>query len=430
MPSFNKIKSKTKGQTNLMDFKSKPKLIKTRKIEKIDKPKSNIVNKQSNKLNTENHLDYINKTNLGSFYTPKKIVDLTYSMLNKFLEKNKEYTILEPSCGYGAYLNYEFNENFKLVGADIDDEALKIAKNNFSHINFFNENTLNNINREKYEISTDENLIIVGNPPYNDTTSQVKNKTKKEVCIVSRSIKTRDLGLSSILAYERLNPDFVAILHPLSFLIKKANFKLLKNFMNKYKLIDQLVFSSSEFNGTSDKTSFPILIAIYKKDRKGTIYKNIFNAEFKTIENNHFSLNNYEYIDDFIRKYPQKNKSGNGIYFYTLRDVNALKRSRTFISENIANAIEVDMRKINYYHYVDIFKDYAKKNIPYYLGNFNIFIDNNKFLKIQKDFEILSKCKHKKIFNPEFNNEQIDNAKEIVENYFKELFNYDRIKWN
>ena len=64
--------------------------------------------------------------------------------------------------------------------------------------------------------------------------------------------------------------------------------------------------------------------------------------------------------------------------FYTLRDINALRRSKTFISKNTANAVYVTQDKYSLYCYVDVFKQIIK-HIPYYLGNCDILIDFKKF---------------------------------------------------
>ena len=116
-------------------------------------------------------------------------------------------------------------------------------------------------------------------------------------------------------------------------------------------------------------------------------YDYIFNYKFKTIDDNAFKLSDYEYIGNFIQKYPQAKKEikEDNIYFYTMRDINALKRNKTFLSENINNAILVDPNKLDYYIYVDIFKEFINK-IPYYFGNLDIIISNTLFQKYKKYF--------------------------------------------
>ncbi len=73
----------------------------------------------------------------------------------------------------------------KKIGADIDPNcnALKL-------------NALANPKRENYGISENEPLIIVGNPPYNDKTSFVKQdiKSKNFNFEIDNDLKAKDWG--------------------------------------------------------------------------------------------------------------------------------------------------------------------------------------------------------------------------------------------
>ena len=42
----------------------------------------------------QQHLNYIDTINLGSYYTPEIIVDLAYSILQKNIKNIKDFTIL------------------------------------------------------------------------------------------------------------------------------------------------------------------------------------------------------------------------------------------------------------------------------------------------------------------------------------------------
>ncbi len=374
---------------------------------------------------TARHLSYSDKTNLGSFYTPQKLVSKTYELLNKYNAFESCDVLLEPSCGYGAFFNVDLPLQVRCVGADIDLMALETAKSNFPEITFLKQNALHRVNRINYGISDYAKVILVGNPPYNDKTSHVKCDIKTEARYpVDKDIESRDIGLSSLLAYNKLKPEFVAVLHPLSYLIKKTNFNSLKPFLNNYKLLDTLVFSSQEFSEVSKMTGFPIVIAIYKKDGHGMTFKDVEAWSFKTLEGLTFSLNQFDYIDNYLDKYPSRYKRQNwkGFLFYTMRDINALKRSRTFIKEDIPNAVQVKSSKLEYYQYVDIFKDYAER-LPYYMGNLNVPINNEAFKVYRKDFEILSRAKHPDIFGTsQIDDAQIQLSKQRVNIYFDKLF--------
>jgi hypothetical protein len=234
-----------------------------------------------------------------------------------------------------------------------------------------------------------------------------------------------------LLAFGKLRPDFLALLHPLSYLIKKTNFNALKPFMRSYELKAAIVFNSQAFCDTSKTSGFPVLIAIYKKSEVGTTYEDIYHRRFDTIEGDSFSLDRFSYIGDHIAKYPNGRgaKDHNGYLFYTMRDINALKRSRTFIKEKIANAVCVPEDKLDYYCYADIFKDYANR-LPYYMGNMDIPIDRERFETLRESFRALSVAKHADIFAPrsaDFAPIDLQEANRRIGAYFDELFNKERL---
>lgn len=76
---------------------------------------------------SQRHLSYTDTVNLGSYYTPEVIVNLVYSVLQKNVPSIKDFTILDSSCGYGSFLTKN-NVAKRLVGADIDQEAISKAK--------------------------------------------------------------------------------------------------------------------------------------------------------------------------------------------------------------------------------------------------------------------------------------------------------------
>ena len=140
-------------------------------------------------------------------------------------------------------------------------------------------------------------------------------------------------------------------------------------------------------------------------DEKGMDYEYIRRYVFKTDDSHNFSMNNYDFINKYIDKYPNKNKiniSNAVAKFYTMRDINALKRSRTFIQDDCSNTVYVTKNKYSLYCYVDVFKKYIDK-LPYYFGNFDVF------KSIEQEF-IDSSEKN-------IRNEKIDK-------YFSELFGY------
>ena len=372
------------------------------------------------------HLSHNQKTNLGSFYTPPRMVNLVYETLAKNAEGSFADVVLEPACGYGAFFAEKFpQENVRFIGADIDPVALTVASKTFSNVEFKKINMLSQISRSKFGIDENEKLAIVGNPPYNDVTSHVKNKIKSEPCEIDEEIKTRDLGLSFMLASAKLKPDYMAVLHPLSYLIKKTNFETLKPLMQNYELLDTVVFNSQEFSETSKANGFPIAVAVYKRNRRGTSYEQIIKRKFRTLEKQEFSISDFDYVCKYISKYPSRYSKASDFKFFTMRDINALKRSRTFIKEDCANTIYIPEEKLPYYCYVDIFKDITPK-LPYYFGNLDIPFDKDLFEKVKDDFFSLSIAKHPDIFCDKFSMpKNLQRAKNNVDNYFHNLFKGD-----
>jgi len=368
----------------------------------------------------QQHLNRIDTINYGSYYTPLNCVDIVYGLLSKYTNIN-DYKILDTSCGYGNFLRYK-----NTIGADIDKIAIEKAKQN-TNCKIIEQNGLLNVCRKNYNINQNDKLIIVGNPPYNDTTSIINNKIKKEVCEIDKELKHRDIGCSFLLSYVKLNPDYICVLHPLSYLIKHSNFNSLKTFCKSYKLIDGIIISSGVFSNTSKTTQFPIIIALYKKDIQGMNFDYIKQYEFKTIDNKQFSLNKFDIIDNYITKYPNQKyvaKNRTLTYFYTMRDINALKRSKTFMNNEITNSIRVINDNYAYYCYVDCFKDEIG-HIPYYFGNCNIPIDNEEFLKIKDCFIEKSCKKHSFLKNLNKINQQNNlfnlNYQIKIDKYFKNL---------
>ncbi|MCV3550063.1 SAM-dependent methyltransferase [Campylobacter lari] len=351
--------------------------------------------------NIQSHLDKNTTINLGSFYTPRFIVEKVYDILEKHI-KLDDYVFLDSSCGYGDF----FIKNLKYVGCDIDEIALRKVRN----AKIIHSNSLLNTSRKKFNIDDDEKLIIIGNPPYNDKTSIIRSHIKQELFSCDKTLYYRDLGISFLRSYEVINPDFVCVLHPLSYLIKKTNFNALNKFKDNYRLIDNLIISSEIFTPKSN-TFFPIVIALYKKDRYGMNYEYIKNYIFKTIEGDIFSLSDYDSIANYVNKYPNHNDPREAVaYFHTLRDINALKRNQTFMSTKNFNSVKVFKNNLKYYIYIHFFKKYAYL-LPYYFGNLEIFIDNKEFLKIENEFLNF------------FYKKKYDENK--IKNYFYALFNLD-----
>ncbi len=350
-------------------------------------------------VNVSRHLGVASRVNLGSYYTPAKYVHMVGEWL---LEQGigSGWTIADLSCGYGAF--FELSETKGLrkcryIGNDIDPVAVKNARKYFPYVELSEGNALFRVSRKRFGFQPDERIVIVGNPPYNDTTSQAGQSLKTDSIQIDADLKTRDLGMSSLLAYDKIQADYVAVLHPLSYLIKKQNFSAAQTFFSNYALVKYIVFSSREFEGTSRAVNFPVIVALYRRaEGHGLSYEDVRRMWFETVEENRFSLSGFDYVTDEIRKYPGKQRYHPEILFYTLRDINALRRSQTFLVRRMPNAVDVDPTKLAYYCYIDCFKRFA--DIPYYLGNFNVPFIRDEFASIKDDVVRIAKYAHPNVF--------------------------------
>jgi hypothetical protein len=371
----------------------------------------------------QRHLNHSDTVNYGSFYTPQWLVDTVYSLVSKNVDTPAKYTFLDTSCGYGGFLTGAGVFGGVSIGADIDINAINTARQKTQSRYFFTHNSLFNISRSQYNLNENTKIIIVGNPPYNDTTSIIRNKIKKEKFERDADVLSRDLGISFLLSYDKLQADYICVLHPLSYLIKKANFESLGTFKKNYKLADSVIISSGEFSATSKSTQFPIIIAFYERNLFGMDYNYILNYKFKTHDNKIFSIKNYDSIGKYITKYPnQKNVSRKEAvaFFYTMRDINALKRTATFVDKESYNTIRVQKEKLELYCYVDIFKDYIP-HIPYYFGNNDCFINKDAFHELSPLFLRESSKKHSVLNTFIDARKQYAGSKKVIDNYFKEI---------
>ena len=367
------------------------------------------------------HLEYKDRVNLGSYYTPQNFVQLAWELIEPYIDA--QTTIIDTACGYGDFLkNYG---QAHTIGYDIDEDAIKIAKKNTDKVQFFRTNSLHNVSREKFGIPQQSTkLIVVGNPPYNDRTSLIRNKIKQVDFEIDGDITSRDLGISFLRSYNKLEADHICVLHPLSYLIKQTNFKHLKEFTANYKLIDGVLISSGEFPESAKHTPFPIIIALYQRDTNGMHYDYVRSFQFRTEGGTRFCMNDFDYITNYIRKYPSKQQQpvpDDSLFFWTMRDINALKRNRTFVQNYSSNTIVIDKTKLDYYAYVDVFKRNIHR-LPFYFGNCDVPIDDDLF-KQSKHCFISNTIRHHHYLEKHF---QIDTIEEKVvesqiDRYFREL---------
>ena len=136
-----------------------------------------------------------------------------------------------------------------------------------------------------------------------------------------------------------------------------------------------------------------------------------------------FCLSDFDYITSYINKYPSKNNPPveNSLLFWTMRDINALKRNKTFVEKSSDNTIRIDKQKLDYYAYVDVFKRNLYR-LPFYFGNCDVMIDNDLFKRF-KDHFITSAIHHHPYLKDHFQINLLgkEQAEAGIDRYFKLL---------
>ena len=317
------------------------------------------------------HLPKNKKIQLGGYYTPEKLVTRVYDSIQPYLLNNKKNVVIFDSAGgCGAFLVNISKNDYRI--ADCDDEACAFLRQRFDANKVFRTNSLIEVNRDKYSISSTAFLIIIGNPPYNDITSEFRNGEKGKI-LCDEDLRDRDLGVSFLKSYNKLNADIVCVLHPLSYLIKEANFKRLRDFRDNYRLIKGEIFSSALFSGTGFG-KFPIVVALYERNTEGMAFDYIKNFRFNILDSDKtFVLSDFKTTDGYINKYPpRKNdlkKSPIGLYYYTFRDLNSLKKNTSFITKEHPNGIVVTLENFYKYSYLYSLKSLFNPEDAWLYGN-------------------------------------------------------------
>ena len=318
----------------------------------------------------------------GSIFTPQYLVTLVSELLDEYISLNS--VIGDFGSGYGAFLQQFGGKGKRCFATEYDKMSYRLLKKEYPKIQIYHENSLLNISRNKYKLSAEDELIVVGNPPYNDVTSLYK-KGEKGSLICDESVSSRDLGVSFLKTYSKLEAKYICVLHPLAYLIKKNNFRSLGFFKENYKLIKSIIFSSKHFKSIKKTNSdFPVVASLYERNLQGMNFNFIYDFEFNVYNScKKIVFSNIKTIDNIVDKYPKKGKH-NGLQFYTLRDINALMRNTTFIEGDVSNGVEVQIESLYKYGWILFFKNNFKpqKN-KYIYGNLSPLYPK----KVTKEFK-------------------------------------------
>lgn len=321
------------------------------------------------------HLDRDDRVKLGAYYTPDDLVARVHELIAPYGGRTGVRSVVfDPAAGYGAFLQ---GLNGEVRAADIDDAAVARLRAMLPMESVYHGNSLREPTRVRYRIGETDTLIVVGNPPYNDTTSEFRNGRKGRNG-ADADLQDRDLGVSFLRSYARLRADVVCVLHPLSYLIKPANFRRLKEFSTHYRLRRGLLFSSARF-GQTGGTKFPVVIALYERGA-GMDYDDVRTFAFEVLESGGtFRLDAFTTTDGLINKYPPRKQgpreSDLGLYYYTFRDINSLLRNAGFMTVPHYNGIVVMRREFHRYAYLHAFKRFFAPVDAWLYGNLSPLVD-------------------------------------------------------
>lgn len=364
-------------------------------------------------MNMSKHLSQKQKIDLGSFYTPPHLVKLVNDLINPFLRENS--LICDFAAGMGAFLIPHATQ--RTLGVEIDSYAYE-KLSELDNSRCYKANALIEVTREKYGILPSDHVVSIGNPPYNDVTSQYKKGIKDQSYEVDQDLYSRDLGISFLRMYDKLSADVVCILHPLSYLIKETNFKSLKSFRENYILSKAVIFPSTEFLDNS-KTQFPIVTALYLRDSRGMDFSYIKSFKFGILgRDERFSLGSFITTDGFIPKYPSPKRAlfDLNIFFQTFRDINSLRRNATFLLDRSASTISITQEDFYKYAYLFCFKELFSPTDMFLYGNLSPIIADTVIAIDKRNLFIRYAFRRSKILQ-EYLKKHIDECESLLDFY-------------
>jgi len=384
------------------------------------------------------HLSKDKIVEMGAFYTPRDIVNKVMELSSPYFDRQNAVVIdIAGGCGAFIFPLEQYGVKQYRV-ADCDITAINFLRENFDPKKVFYTNSLVNVNRKKFNVKENDFLIVIGNPPYNDITSEYR-KGEKGVFNCDDDLKDRDMGISFLKAFNKLKANVICVLHPFSYLIKESNFKRLKDFSKNYILKKGIIFPSSVFQQTGN-TKFPVMIALYERDPYGMDFEYIRNFEFNILHSDQvFVLDHYKTTDGYINKYPprkgQPQESPIGVYYYSFRDLNSVLRNASFITKRGQNSIVVTVENFYKYAYLYCLKRLIslKNEAIWIFGNLSPlvdieFVERNKHLFVQyairthKIFKDLSYVKEIVDYYNINNNSNLSNIEKRLKEFINVLY--------
>lgn len=268
--------------------------------------------------------DKFKKQQLGQVFTPKEIVDFMIRKVNP----NMQHSILEPSCGDGAFIlglldffldqgnninDIKYWFEHKLVALDIDNDTLEQCKNNIAnwffkydieHINLSNIKCVNALTYNSFRtygssqtINNSSNSlfdICIGNPPY----IQAKHMDKLQLDFIKANFKSCQKYKPNL--YYAFIEKFLTSSNRLMFIVPNS---FLSNLSGQY--IVELVskYSVSEMINFQDNKQFPnadtytcIIDLSLSMNNTNILELKVGNNDIQKEYNNYCSVNNISSI--------------------------------------------------------------------------------------------------------------------------------------
>lgn len=235
-------------------------------------------------LNLTSLDNMINDRSLGAFYTPLTIADFLVEKTLSHFKEDKSITVLEPSCGNGAFLKSIIKRE-----TSCDLTAVEIDSREVEHLKASSEYQSCNIVKNDYlkfhfecKMSFD---VIIGNPPYISYTKLTSEQIKLGNAIIYES----NLGSRSITniwesflvsGVSKLSSNGVlCFILPLEILQVRYAERLRTFLLNRFQHIEIIHFNKPIYN---DILQDVIGILCYKKHSLSGIRESVYDADTRT----------------------------------------------------------------------------------------------------------------------------------------------------
>lgn len=229
----------------------------------------------------------------GVFYTPPELANYLKGLL-----PGNVYEVYDPTCGAGGLLG-AFDDDVKKYGQDIDEEAIRYAKEHLKNFVGAVGNTLENpaFCDKKFK-------YIVANPPFSISWTQLKDDERFSILPALPPKSKADYAFIAHILY-MLSDDGVAAVLEFPGILYRGNaegkirrYLIENNYIEHVELID-----GNQFTDTSIATCCIVL----KKNRTTTditFKHNDFcrTVQFEEVAENDFNLSVSSYIDETPEK--------------------------------------------------------------------------------------------------------------------------------